>query len=228
MAGEVNLKRGSKILMAYDVPIGQEPTFNMIVTFIRNLDESVFLVSVPMGKDGKQIPIDENKKLLMRYGTGPVQSLIAGYADDLVIEGIHHYWKVRRVTEHRQFIKRADVRVRAQMHVEYTQDTWQQLSDGTTPRETAFTLDISYGGCAMYLNRRFEVGETIELFFPGMGTGPGSDPMNFVTGAVCWYREAPKGSPYRLICGIQYRFEDGPEKERMKLYVENVKKVFKL
>lgn len=228
MAGEINLKRGSKILMAYDVPLGKDPSFNMIVSFNRNLDESVFLVSVPMGKDGKPIELDENAKILMRFGTGPVQSLIAAYADDLVVEGIHSYWKMRRVTEHRQFIKRADERVRAQMHVEYTQDTWAQKADGTTVHERGYSLDISNSGCAMYMNSRFEVGETIEIFLPGVGTGIGSDPLNYVVCAVCWNREAPKGSPYHHVVGLQYRFSDGPDKERMKLYVQHVKEVFKL
>jgi len=228
MAGEINLKRGAKILMAYDVPIGTQPNFNMIVSFNKNLDESVFLVSVPMDKDGKLIPLDENRKLLMRFGSGAVQSMIAGYADDQIQDGIRTYWKVRRVTEHRQFIKRADERVKAQFNIEVTQETWRQRDDGTTEREEAYTLDISYGGSAVYMNRRFKIGETVELFFPGIGNGPGSDPMSYVVAGVCWVREAPKGSPYRNICGFQYRFSDGPDRERMKLYVENIKKVFKL
>jgi len=228
MAGEINLKKGSKIIMAYDVPIGIEPKFDMIVSFVKNLDEAVFLVSIPMEKNGEEVPIDENRKLLMRYGQGNVQSLIAGYADDLVEDGTRRYWKVRRVTEHRQYIKRTDERVKAQMNMEFTQETWPQLKDGTTEHETGYTLDISYSGAAVFMNRRFKVGETVEIFLPGMGVGPGSDPMNYVVCGVCWLREAPKGSVYRNVCGLQYRFSDGIERERMKLYVENVRKVFKL
>ena len=38
--------------------------------------------------------------------------------------GIRRFWKVRRVTEHRQFIKRVDVRMKVALPVKYMQDTW--------------------------------------------------------------------------------------------------------
>jgi len=219
MAGELNLKRGSKIYMAYDVPFGQEPVFDMIVTFKENLDGSTFLVSIPMGKDKEPIKLDENKKLLMRYGQGVVQNLIAGYANDVVVDGMRSYWKMRRVTEYRQFFKRNDERVKLGMFMEVTMDGWRELADGTTEHEKCYTLDISYSGAAVFINYRFAVGDVCEVFMPGMGTGPGSDPINYLKANVCWVREAPQGSPFKLVTGLQYIFDDGIEKERMKLYV---------
>lgn len=53
------------------------------------------------------------------------------------------------------------------------------------------SLDISAGGLALYLNRRFEVGEVCEVTLPNIGTaqeGQGGD----VVAVVCWNREAPK------------------------------------
>lgn len=48
MAGALKINPGTKLRMAFDVPIGQEPKFNMICTFNKSLDESAFLVSIPM------------------------------------------------------------------------------------------------------------------------------------------------------------------------------------
>ena len=86
MAGELNIRFGTRIQVAFDVPFGQVPDFNMICTFIKQLDESAFLISVPMG-GGKQIPMDDSKKLLMRTGVGESTVILAGFADDVVKEG---------------------------------------------------------------------------------------------------------------------------------------------
>ena len=48
MAGELHLNPGPKMHLAYDVPVGQDPQFNMIGTFKKAQDESAFLVSIPM------------------------------------------------------------------------------------------------------------------------------------------------------------------------------------
>ena len=86
--------------MAFDVPMGQEPDFSFVCTFAKALDESAFLISIPM-QDGKPLPLDENRKLLIRYGKGENAMILAGYADDIVKEGLRRYWKIRRVTEQR-------------------------------------------------------------------------------------------------------------------------------
>ena len=48
MAGTLQIKHGAKMRVAYDAPVGQEPKFNMVCTFNKAIDESAFLVSVPM------------------------------------------------------------------------------------------------------------------------------------------------------------------------------------
>ena len=98
--------------MALDVPIGQEPSFSLICTFVKSLDSASFLISIPM-KDGKPLPLDENQKLLICFGAGSEMQIVAGYADDIVKEGIRRCWKIRRVSEQRQFFRRVDERLRA-------------------------------------------------------------------------------------------------------------------
>jgi hypothetical protein len=49
-----------------------------------------------------------------------------------------------------------------------------------------------------------------------------------VVAAICWQREAPKGSLFRNIAGVQFRFADGAERDRLKAYVANLKKKYKL
>lgn len=98
--------------MALDVPIGQEPSFSLICTFVKPLDSASFLISIPM-KDGKPLPLDETQKLLICFGAGSEMQIVAGYADDIVKEGIRRCWKIRRVSEQRQFFRRVDERLRA-------------------------------------------------------------------------------------------------------------------
>ena len=98
MAGALKINPGTKLRMAFDVPIGQEPKFNMICTFNKSLDESAFLVSIPM-VGGKALEPDENQKLLFEYGDGEEAGIIAGYVDDTVKVGIRRFWKVRQNTD---------------------------------------------------------------------------------------------------------------------------------
>jgi hypothetical protein len=227
MAAALKIRSGSKLQLAFDTPMGKDPNFDMICTFGKALDDSAFLISVPM-REGKSLPLDENQKLLIRYGQGDNAMIVAGYPDDLVKEGIRRYWKIRRVSEQRQFFQRADERLKVALKVEYMQETWPLNADGQIDREDGMSLDISAGGAAIYLNRRFDIGETCVLYLPRIGTTPEGKAIDNVVSAICWSREAPKGSLYRHICGLQFRFADGAEREQMKAYVANIKKKFKL
>ena len=46
--GALSIKRGTKMQLAKEAAVGQQPVFNMISTFNKELDESAFLVSIPM------------------------------------------------------------------------------------------------------------------------------------------------------------------------------------
>lgn len=230
MAGALTIKNGTKLRLAFETSMGQEPDFNMICTFANALDESAFLISIPM-KEGKPVTIDENQKILIRYSgenDNDNGMILAGYVDDVIKQGIRRYWKVRRVSEQRQFFRRADERMKVVIPVQYKQETWRPNMDGVIQPESGMSLDISAGGMALYLNHAFEVGEVCELSLPNIGTSPEGQGMDGIVSVVCWMREAPKGSLYRLICGFQFRFRDEIEKERMQLYVSNIKKKYKL
>jgi hypothetical protein len=227
MASALKIESGSKLQLALDVPVGQEPDFSMICTFRKSLDDSAFLISVPM-KGGQPLPMNENQKLLIRYGMGDETMILAGYPDDEVKEGLRRFWKIRRVTEQRQFFQRADERLKVALRVEYSQDTWPVNDEGTIDREDGMSMDISAGGAAIYLNRHFDVGEVCQLCLPRVGLDPEGQALEDVVSLVCWMREAPKGSLYRQICGLQFRFADAGERDRMRAYVANVKKKYKL
>ncbi len=214
--------------LAYDVPPDQEPSFNMVCTFFKSLDDSAFLVSVPM-KEGKSLPIDEKQKLLIRYNAGAEPMIVAGYADDEIKEGIRRYWKIRRVTDQRQFFQRADERVKAALRVKYSRMITLPGEDAHIGVDDGMTLDISGGGMALFLNDRMDVGELCSVTLPRVGTTPEGRAIEDVTSVVCWNRDAPKGGLYRNICGLQYRWGDSEDgKQRMKDYVANVKKKYLL
>lgn len=227
MAGELRIKSGTKLRMALDVPIGEQPQFNLVCTFVKALDVATFLISIPM-RDGQPMPMDDQKKLLIRYGTDKDAMIVAGYADDVVKEGIRRCWKIRRVAEQRQFFQRADERLKVTIPIFYSQPTWRPDSDGVIRPEEGLTLDISAGGLAAYVNRRLTVGEVCDISLPAIGTTKEGRAIPDAVAAVCWTREAPKGSPFRHVCGYQFRFADGMEREQMQNYVSNLKKRYKL
>jgi hypothetical protein len=66
------------------------------------------------------------------------------------------------------------------------------------------------------------------LSLPRVGTDPAGQAIEDTVAVVCWMRQAPKGSVYRQICGVQFRFGDGSEREQMQAYVSNVKAKYKL
>ena len=227
MASELKIPAGTKLRVAYDTPLGKEPEYNMVCTFSKAIDESAFLVSVPM-VGGKSLLMDENQKMLIRVNQGGEELVIAAYADDVVKEGIRRYWKMRRVSEQRQFIKRRDERLKIALKVDYFQPTWPIGDDGRIGTEESMTLDVSAGGAALFVNRHFEVGEVIVLNLPRIGVGPEGAAVPEVVAAVCWGREAPKGSSYRFVCGVQFRMGDDAQREQLQNYMLYVKRTFKL
>ena len=227
MAGTLQIKHGAKMRVAYDAPVGQEPKFNMVCTFNKAIDESAFLVSVPM-VGGKALIPEDTQKMLFQYGDGDDAQIIAGYVDDTVKEGIRRYWKVRRVTEQRQLIKRIDVRMKIELPVQFMQDTWSLNSEGEIDKEQGQTMDISNNGLAVYMNRWFEVGETCIFKLPRLGSASEGQAEKEVVGVICWMREMPKGSPFRFVTGIQLRFSDLEDRQGMQEYVSYVKKRYKL
>ena len=223
----LQIQPGTKLRMALDVPIGQEPSFSLICTFVKPLDSASFLISIPM-KDGKPLPLDENQKLLICFGAGSEMQIVAGYADDIIKEGIRRCWKIRRVSEQRQFFRRVDERLRAAIPITYSQPTWHPREDGSIPTAEGMTLDISAGGLACYLNDGMAVGETIEMNLPSIGVSREGQAICGVVAVICWTREAPKGSPFRRVAGVQFRFADNEERQQMQDYVLNIKKRYKL
>ena len=227
MADELKIRSGTKLRMALDVPFGKEPEFNLICTFVKSLDTASFLISIPM-RDGAPLPLDDQQKLLICYGSAADTKIVAGYADDVVKEGIRRCWKIRRVSEQRQFFRRTDERLKVTIPIRYTQATWRPNEDGIIPPEEGMTLDISAGGLASYLNRNLAVGEVCDITLPSIGTTREGHEIAGAVAVVCWTREAPKGSPFRRVAGFQFRCADSVERQQMQDYVTNIKKRYKL
>ena len=72
------------------------------------------------------------------------------------------------------------------------------------------------------------VGETIEMNLPSIGVSREGQAICGVVAVICWTREAPKGSPFRRVAGVQFRFADNEERQQMQDYVLNIKKRYKL
>ena len=74
--GALSIKRGTKMQLAKEAAVGQQLVFNMISTFNKELDESAFLVSIPM-MDGKPLAADESQKFLFQYEEGEENRIVA-------------------------------------------------------------------------------------------------------------------------------------------------------
>ena len=92
----------------------------------------------------------------------------------------------------------------------------------------AMTIDVSAGGLAMYLNDYPDVGEALQVQLPVVRVDGDRCELPVQLGIVCWMRQAPKGSLYRNVCGVQFRYSDELEREAMKEYMEHVRAKYKI
>ncbi|RXZ54561.1 PilZ domain-containing protein [Senegalimassilia faecalis] len=219
---ELQIKPGTKLQMAFDVPMGQKTDFNMMATFKEAIDDAYFLVSVPM-LAGKPLLLDENQKFLMQYSVGDNTFMIAGYPEAVEKVGIRTFWKMRQVAEQRTFFKRRDERFKVSMRLEYQRDN---VDNPET--EDAMTIDVSAGGVAIYLNDYPDVGEALQVQMPTIRLQGERHELPVQLGIVCWVRQAPKGSLYRNVCGLQFRYADDIERETVKEYMEYVRAKYKM
>lgn len=219
---ELQIKPGTKLQMAFDVPMGQKTDFNMMATFKEAIDDAYFLVSVPM-LAGKPLLLDENQKFLMQYSVGDNTFMIAGYPEAVEKVGIRTFWKMRQVAEQRTFFKRRDERFKVSMRLEYQRDN---VDNPET--EDAMTIDVSAGGVAIYLNDYPDVGEALQVQMPIIRLQGERHELPVQLGIVCWVRQAPKGSLYRNVCGLQFRYADDIERETVKEYMEYVRAKYKM
>lgn len=79
---EQQITPGTKLQVAFDVPMGQKTDFNMLATYKENLDDAYFLMSAPM-LAGKPLIMDENQKLLLQYKVGEETFVLAGYPESV-------------------------------------------------------------------------------------------------------------------------------------------------
>ena len=219
---ELTIKTGTKLQLAFDAPMGQKVDFNMMATFKGAVDYAYFLISVPM-LAGKPLLLDENQKLLMQYQVGENTFMLAAYPESVQKEGIRTLWKMRQVAEQRTFFKRRDERLKVSMRLEYQRDNVQ-----TDATEDGMTVDVSAGGLAMYLNDYPDVGEALQVQLPAIRLQGQRHELPVQLGIVCWVRQAPKGSLYRNVCGLQFRYADDLERETVKEYMQFVREKYKI
>ena len=171
MAGSIQLKKGTKMQLAFDVPVGQELSSICSAHLIKHWTNQHFWY-LPQWWTARGLCRMKARNYCFKYTEGEESNILAGYVDDVVKEGIRHYLKVRRVAEQRQFIKRMDVRMKVELPITYMQDTWELNSEGEVDKEKGQTMDISNNGLAVYMNRWFEVGESCIFTLPRLGTQP--------------------------------------------------------
>ena len=220
---ELQIQPGTKLQVAFDAPMGTQPDFNMLATFKKAIDEAFFLMSAPL-LNGKPLPLDISQKFHLRYTVGTDTLMIAAYPEAVEKAGIRTFWKMRKVAEERVFLQRRDERFKISMHLTCTRD----LANGSTETEEAMTADVSAGGMALFLNDYPDVGEALQVNLPPIVLDGQTHEIASQLGIVCWVRQAPKGSVYRNVCGLQLRFGDDLEREALGNYINHLRAKFKL
>lgn len=223
----LSIENGTRLQIAVLENPEDSPEFDLAATYKESIDNSAFLISVPV-RGTVPVTVDETTKIMLRYGMGSETMLISAYCDDVMKIGIRHYWKLRKISEQRQFRQRTDERYKVALKVKYMQETWPLNYEGKIDKDDGLTLDISAGGAAIYMYHRFEIGEICEVTLPRIGTNDEGAEIENVVCSICWYKDAPKGSMYKNICGVQFRFSGDEDRNRVKQYVENIKTVYKL
>lgn len=216
---KLKLKQGAKLDIAFaGVSESGDHEFEMKSSFEKNLNEAAFLISVPM-KNGEKIEIGEFDKIIIQYKISSKPYIVEGYVDETVKQGIRTYWKVRRVSESREFFTRADVRIKSNIPLQITKTWWTPEGNEKQESSTALTMDISNNGAALFVNLPFNVGEITGTVFQ-----PKGKKRELAQNAeVCWVRDNPdKGLPFRKLVGIRFVFMNDKERKTMQNYVENV------
>lgn len=213
--GDLKIKKNSKIKLALD---SEKPSFTIITTFHKQVDEVSILISEPL-KSGKTLYIEDNQKLLLVVN----DLFLTGYRDDIICEGIRRYWLIRLVQDQRQYFERRDERYTVMLPIYYRSLLWH--GDNFVKMEGR-TQDMSAGGVAMLSNCNFEINETVEIDLSDIGNYEA--PKGLVA-HVCWVRDAKKSSGYRNVVGFQFKFKnEKEEKIIVKDYIEEIKKRFNL
>lgn len=214
------IQSGTKL----EIQLGEDTQgeFKLRSSFEKQVNESTFLISVPM-KDGKKIQPDFMQKLTIRYESGDQSYVAEGYVDDVVKQGIRTFWKIRKSSEIREFFQRSDERYSVQTPVECVKTIWKADDSPESESIPGLTKDISVGGIAVYENGIFEVGEIMEVIFPGKGRrAPVSQDAE-----VCWLRDTEKGNPYRHIMGLRFVYTDDAQRKKVQKYITAVTKDLK-
>ena len=220
---QLKIRTGTKLSLVYaGERQAKNEDFTIRSTFEKNLNESSFLISVPL-QNGKRMEPDEEKKLLIKYAMGGEDIVIEGYVDDVVKQGIRQYWKIRKVTEGRKFFQRQDERVQLAVRVDYTRLEWIANTLEEQRTEEGLTLDISAGGLAMFLNDKLAVGEIVYLHMPTVGRTKAGKGFT-VRGETCWLRDTDKGNAFRHTMGAKFIFDTTDDKKRMSAYMGAVAK----
>ncbi len=220
---DLQIQPGTKLQMAFDAPVGEHTNFNMMVTFKKAIDDAFFYVSAPV-LEGKPLQVDIAQKFHLRYTVGAEEFIIAAFPEAEEKAGIRTLWKMRKVAEERMFLQRQDERFKIAMHLTYTRD----LASGKTDTEEAMTADVSAGGMALLMNDYPDVGEALQVSLPPVTVEGVTHQLPDQLGIACWVRQAPKGSVYRHVCGVQFRFADDLEREAMCEYLHYLRTKYKL
>ena len=215
---QLPIKTGTKLSLRYADDKTDKDEFRLRSTFEKNVNDTSFLMSIPL-LDGKRLEADHERKLLIRYGEGNSTIIVEGYVDDVVKQGIRQYWKVRKVTEGRKFFKRQDERIQASVDVTYSKLSWIGATIDDRRVEEGQTLDFSLGGIALMLNDETTVGEIIEVTFPTLSRAKAGQSVS-TKAECCWQRKLQKGSGFRFASGLKFIFETTDAKKQMQAYFD--------
>lgn len=210
---KLKIQQGSKLSIA----VGDSGDFTLRSTFEKNLNAISFLISVPIS-NGKRLQVDEFQKLQIKYEISDSSYIVEGFVDDCVKHGVRNYWKIRKVSENREFFSRSSERVKIGLDIKVGKRWWSPQGVDSLEELDALTLDISAGGLAMFMDITLSVGEVVEVTLPSQG----KKKEVHVKAETCWVRQTERGNAYRQIIGLRFIFMDAKERGKVEKYVSGL------
>lgn len=218
---KLKMKKGEKIKFAF-YKENEKLQFSHISTFYKTIDDTAILISAPY-KDNKILEIDDNQKILFIYNMNGEELIFSGFCDDVIKEGIRIFWKIRIVDDGRKYYQRLDERYRIFLPIKYTNPLIKVDEFDEYEKREGETFDISAGGIALKTNDLFKVGEKVTIDLPDVANIEG---IKEILTNVCWQRDL-QNDYYKKIVGLQFNI-DKQEKDKILVYIANLKKRFKL
>ena len=209
---KLNIVSGTKLELQLLGKQGQKP-LGLKSSFEKAVGKNCLLISAPF-YEGNYANFEHQDALNIQYWRGTSKRILFGYIEGSVQRGLRNYWRVKIISEEREFVFRAYERIKTGLRVSYT-GCMPENQAGEPHIMYALSYDISAGGISLRLHGYVEPEALLELNLPPLGTIKG-----FTQKAeVRWIMATENNKAFSYAAGMRFVFANAEERENMKAYI---------